>query len=181
MPPPAGGDPVDDVCGEQFDPSVGQRGRQTVGEFAVFVVAHSAVRTPLVDHHRDRRIRPGRGGDVGDVCQRMHEIVRKVNAHNTSHLAAVDGDEHEGFLRHEAEHCGQSRDQNAGPVQVKVGWLRCRHGANFAIGTAECGHQMRHLRAPGDGFAPGENECRRFGNYSRRIDARRRAKLAQPA
>jgi hypothetical protein len=111
----------------------------------------------------------------------MHEIVRKVNAHNTSHLAAVDGDEHKGFLRHKAEHCGQSRDQNAGPVEAKVGRLRCRHNANLATGSAEFDHLMRHLRAPGDEFAPGDNECRRFGNYSRFIGARRRAKLAQPA
>jgi hypothetical protein len=181
MPPTTRGDPVDDVRGKQFDPAAGQRGRQPAGEFAVFVVAHPAARRLLVDHHCDRRIRPGRGGHVGDVSQRIHEIVRKVNAHNTSHLAAIDGDEHEGFLRHEAEHCGQGRDQNAGPVQVKVGWLRCRHDANLAIGTAGFGRQMRHLRAPGDEFALGDNERRRFGNYSRVIDARRRAKLAQPA
>jgi hypothetical protein len=112
---------------EEFDPAIGERGRQQGGQLAVLVIAHSAVGPFLVDHHSDRRIGPRRRGDVGDMPQRVHEFIRKVNAHNTSHFAAIDGDEHEGFLRHEAEHCGQGRDQNAGPVEVKVGRLRCRH------------------------------------------------------
>ncbi len=147
MPPPAGGDPVDDVRREQFDPSLGQRGRQQVGQFAMFVVAHSAVGPLLVDHHRDRRIGPGRGGHVGDVFQRVHEVVRKINAHNTSHFAAIDGDEHEGFLRHEAEHCGQGRDQDAWPVEVKVGRLRCRHDHQPRNGHC----RIRPQRAPPTG------------------------------
>ncbi len=91
------------------------------GEFAVFVVAHPATRTLLVDHDRDRRVGFGRGGDLGDVLERVHDFVRKINAHNTSHFAAVDGHQDEGFLRHEAEYRGQGRDQYAGPVEMEVG------------------------------------------------------------
>ena len=127
MPAPACGDSVDDVRGKQFDPVLGQRRRQPVGQFAVFVVAHPAVHPFLVDHHGDRRIGPRRGGDFGEVIERVREFVRKVNAHNTSHLSVFDGDEHEGFLGHEAQDCGQGRDQDAGLVEVKVGSLRCRH------------------------------------------------------
>jgi hypothetical protein len=106
MPPPACGDPVDNVRREQFDPAAGQRRRQTFGQLTVFVVAHPASRAVLVDQHRDRRIGFRRRGHVGDVRERVQQFLRKVNAHNASHFAAVHGDEHEGFLRHETEHGG---------------------------------------------------------------------------
>ena len=40
----------DDVHGEELDAALGQRGREQIGQFAMFVVAHSAVGTFLVDH-----------------------------------------------------------------------------------------------------------------------------------
>ena len=156
MPPPAGGDPVDDVRREQFDPAAGQRRRQAFGQLAVFVVAHPASRAVLVDQHRDRRIGFRRRGHVGDVRERVQQFLRKVNAHNASHFAAVDGDEHEGFLRHETEHGGQGRDQNAGPVEVKVGWLRSRHGAKVATCTVGYARNGRRPRASGDEFRTGD-------------------------
>ncbi|GAC1396607.1 MAG: hypothetical protein NVS4B6_12970 [Mycobacterium sp.] len=121
MPPPACGHPVDDVRREEFDPVLGERGRQQARQLAVFVVAHPAVGAYLVDHYCDRRIGPGSSRDLGDVLQRRDYFVRKVNAHNASHLTAIDGDKHERSFGHKAEHGGQGGDQNTGAIEVKVG------------------------------------------------------------
>ena len=45
------------------------------------------------------------------MVQRRDEFGRKVNAHNATHLAAVDGYQYEGLLGHEAEHGRQRGDQ----------------------------------------------------------------------
>ena len=95
VPASSRGHPVDDVNGEQLDPALRQRCRQFGGQFAVFVVAHPAGRTVVVDQHSDRRIRFGRGGHVGEVADRVDQFWRKVHAHNTTHCAAVDGHQNE--------------------------------------------------------------------------------------
>ena len=91
------------------------------GQLAVFVVAHPAARALLVDHDCDRRVGFCRGGHVGDVLDRIGQLIGKINAHNASHLAAVDRHQDERFLRHEAEDGGQGGDQYAGSVQTEVG------------------------------------------------------------
>ena len=121
VPPTAGGDPVHDVRGEQFDAPLGQRLGQGVGKPTVFVVAHPAVRTLIVDHDGDRGVRFRGGGHIGEVLDGAGQLIGKVNAHNASHLAAIDGDQNERFLGHEAQDGGQGGDQYAGPVQTEVG------------------------------------------------------------
>ena len=149
MPPPAGGDPVDDVRGPAVRSrasasAVGQTRRRVRG---VRRCTSGTTRPPRRRSPRSQHPGAGRGDHVGDVCQRIGTRSSERSTRiNTSHLAALDGDEDEGFLGHEAEHGGQCRDESAGPVQVKVAWMRCRHGANFAVGTVRMAtkRQLRH-------------------------------------
>ena len=68
MPATARGDPVDDVDVEQLDPVLRQAVSQCLGQLAVFVVAQPAARAIGVDHDRDRGVRAGRRGHLGDVA-----------------------------------------------------------------------------------------------------------------
>ncbi len=100
---------------------------QRVGQPAIFVVAQSADRALGVDHHRDRSIRLRCRGNLGEVTDGVEQLGRKVNAHNATHLAAIDGHQNERLFGHEAQNSGQGRDERSRPVEFEVG-LRCRHG-----------------------------------------------------
>ena len=63
----------------------------------------------------------GGRGHIGEVLDGPGQFIGKINAHNASHLAAIDRDQNERFLGHEAEDGGQGGDQDAGPVQTEVG------------------------------------------------------------
>ena len=97
MPAPVAADRVDDVEVEQVDLLVGKALVQGPLKIAVIVVAQSAAGALGVDDDRDRPVRPRRRGDLGQMGGRVAQFERKVNAHNATQCAAVDGHQDERF------------------------------------------------------------------------------------
>ena len=160
MPRSARGDRVDDVEVEQLDPVARQTVPQRLCQPAIFVVAQSAACAVGIDHDRDRGVRTGSRGDLGDVTDGVEQLGRKVHAHNATHLTAVDSHQNEGFLGHEAQNGGQRRDQRARPVELEIG-LRCRHATTVASRADRARAHRTAAVAPEDEPATGDSPLAR--------------------
>lgn len=123
MPSAARGHPVHHVRGRQLHSVRGQGFGDQCRQHRVIIVALRAVCTVLVDDDRDRRTGSAGRGHLGEVIDAIGQRERKINAHNASQLATVDGDQDQGLFGHEAQNGGQRGYQRRRPVDAEPGGM----------------------------------------------------------